>query len=65
MQNLQSCIMAFSKTMCQILVLHTKKVTENTLPVYATLDILQELFPFIVGSGDLLTLPRKMILTEM
>ena len=38
--------MAFSKTLSQVLVLYTKKVTENTHPAYATLDDLQELFPF-------------------
>ena len=40
--------MAFSKTLSQVLVLHTKKITESTRPVYATLDNLQELFPFIL-----------------
>ena len=49
--------MAFSKTRTQALVLQTKKVTENALPVYATLDTLRKLFPFILGSDELFTLP--------
>ena len=57
--------MAFLKTLSQVLVLHTKKVTENTPPIYATLDILQELFAFVLGSDDLLTFLSKRELTEV
>ena len=47
--------MAFSKTLSQVLDLLTKKVTENTPPFYATLDIIQKLFAFVVENDDLLT----------
>ena len=63
--NTYSYLTAFSKTLSQVLVLETKKVTENGLPIYATLVILRELFAFVLGSDDLLTLPHKSKLTEV
>ena len=63
--NTYSYLTGFSKTLSQVLVLETKKVTENGLPIYATLVILRELFPFVLGSDDLLTLPHKSKLTEV
>ena len=63
--NIYSYLTAFSKTLRQILVLKTKKVRVNDLPIYTTLDISRELFPFVSGSDDLLTLPQKSKLTEV
>ena len=40
-------------------------IAENTLPVYATLEILQEVFHFVLGSDDLLPIPHKRKLTEV
>ena len=57
--------MAFTKTLSQVLVLHTKKKTENTHPIYAILEILQEFFFYLLGSDELLTLPSKRELTEV
>ena len=54
-----------AKAASQLLVLHSKKVTENTRPAYATLETLQELFPFVLGSDELLTLCPKRELTKV
>ena len=63
--SIYSYLTAFSKTLSQVLVLQTNKVTENGLPIFTTLDILREIFAFVLGSDDLLTLSHKSKLTEV
>ena len=56
--------MVFPKILSQVLVLYTKKVTENTPPVYGTTENFTGAFPFCLKSDDLLTLPLKRELAE-